>query len=322
MTTNKRSSPGQEDICPSPHKRVRLAPSPSPQDCALSGYIRSPFFSPPMRRKALLVSDRDADALCSGAVVSCTLQLLRKGLEDILVHFVGKGRSERATLDAFDAEWVVVMDQGSRPGRAIVETERGTKCLIIDHHWSEAFPEDSPVVSACKYEPVATSSLLTYEICKPLHPHVKRHTDWLAAMKTYGDFGVQRNFCYHFLSSPRCTLAALVSQLNAPRKTVEFDTLKPWYTLCPPTPSSILTSPFAAKLKKDREDTNAEVERRTQPQYSLLTGQQDLHKPQLSSSVRSSSLSAAYIFAVQAIQVTRPKDATWRPICKEVQSTL
>jgi hypothetical protein len=58
---------------------------------------------------------------------------------DILVHSVGKGRSihseqERVMLGEFDAEWGVVMGQRSRPGRAIVEIERGNKCLIIDYH--------------------------------------------------------------------------------------------------------------------------------------------------------------------------------------------
>ena len=72
------------------------------------------------------------------------------------------------------------MDQGSRLGRAIVETERRKKYLINDHHWSEALPEDS------LYEPVATNPLLTYGRCKQLHPHVKGHTDWLAVTGTYG----------------------------------------------------------------------------------------------------------------------------------------
>lgn len=75
-----------------------------------------------------------------------------------------------------------VMDQGNRPSRA-------KKCLITDHHWSEALPEDSLVVSACRYEPFATGPLLTYGICEQLHPHVKRYTDWLAVTETYSDLG-------------------------------------------------------------------------------------------------------------------------------------
>lgn len=73
-------------------------------------------------RKVLLVPARDADELCSSAIVSRTLQLLGKSPEVTLVHVVGNGNSihsdeERAILDAFDSEWAVVMDQGSRPGR-------------------------------------------------------------------------------------------------------------------------------------------------------------------------------------------------------------
>ena len=45
------------------------------------------------------------------------------------------------------------------------------------------------VVSACHYPPVATSSLLTYEICRPLHPDVEAQCGYLCAMGTHGDLG-------------------------------------------------------------------------------------------------------------------------------------
>ena len=45
------------------------------------------------------------------------------------------------------------------------------------------------IVSACHYPPVATSSLLTYEICKSLHPDIASSCDYLCAMGTHGDLG-------------------------------------------------------------------------------------------------------------------------------------
>lgn len=45
------------------------------------------------------------------------------------------------------------------------------------------------VVSACHYPPVATSALLTYEICKPLHPDIASSCGFLCAMGTHGDLG-------------------------------------------------------------------------------------------------------------------------------------
>ena len=45
------------------------------------------------------------------------------------------------------------------------------------------------MVSACHCPPVATSALLTYEICKPLHDDVAAKCDYLCAIGTHGDLG-------------------------------------------------------------------------------------------------------------------------------------
>ena len=45
------------------------------------------------------------------------------------------------------------------------------------------------VVSSCHYPPVATSALLAYEICIPLHPDVALSCGFLCVMGTYGDLG-------------------------------------------------------------------------------------------------------------------------------------
>ena len=45
------------------------------------------------------------------------------------------------------------------------------------------------IVSACHYPPVATSSLLTYEICKDLHRDIATSCGYLCVMGTQGDLG-------------------------------------------------------------------------------------------------------------------------------------
>lgn len=45
------------------------------------------------------------------------------------------------------------------------------------------------VVSSCHHPPVATSALLAYEICKPLHPDVVLSCGFLCKMGTCGDLG-------------------------------------------------------------------------------------------------------------------------------------
>ncbi len=45
------------------------------------------------------------------------------------------------------------------------------------------------VVSACHFPPVATTSLVTYEICKELNEDLAQECDYLCAIGTHGDLG-------------------------------------------------------------------------------------------------------------------------------------
>lgn len=134
------------------------------------------------KRKTLIVPDKDADGLSAGVILHRTLTR-GLGLDSSLVdvHLVAKGSSvhdetERATMQATRADFVIVVDQGSRPGPPLAPDAR---VLIIDHHLSDEFPEESTVVSACHCPPVATSSLLTFEICRTLAEHVVEECAYL-----------------------------------------------------------------------------------------------------------------------------------------------
>lgn len=80
--------------------------------------------------------------------------------------------------------YVFVIDHGSRSGPPVVDGEH--TALVIDHHHATEsdFPKDAEHVTACHSPPVATSSLLTYEICQPLHPEVKNRCAWLCIVST------------------------------------------------------------------------------------------------------------------------------------------
>lgn len=154
--------------------------------------------------------------------------------EQISVHFVAKGSNvhaefERERMEAYDSKFVIVVDQGSRPGGPIVRG-KDVHTLIVDHHWTDRedeFPEGAQVLSAARYEPVATSSTLAYVLCRPLIGESHREEiDYLCAVGTYGDLGTS----FSFKPSPpwplsdmeacvrRCTKKVLgdaVSLLNA-----------------------------------------------------------------------------------------------------------
>ena len=101
------------------------------------------------QQKTLLVPDKDADGLDAGVIVYRTLMAL--GLSETLidVHFLRKGRNihdedERAAMHAKQPKYVIVLDQGSRGGRSVVDGEE-VKVLVLDHHYSDEFPEGALV---------------------------------------------------------------------------------------------------------------------------------------------------------------------------------
>lgn len=141
-------------------------------------------------------------------IVSKTLIALGMSPDLIQVHLIAKNVTvhdevERAAMLAKDPKYIIIVDQGSRAAPPVVDSA-DIKSLIIDHHLSDEFPEGAivrhslpqdlstqlmlfQVVSACHYPPVATSALLTYEICKPLHPSIASACGFLCAMGTHGD---------------------------------------------------------------------------------------------------------------------------------------
>ncbi|KAI4250270.1 MAG: hypothetical protein L6R42_008786, partial [Xanthoria sp. 1 TBL-2021] len=145
------------------------------------------------KAKTLIVPDKDADGLDAGVIIHRTLTALGAEASLIDVHLVGKGKSihdeeVREAMSAKSPKYIIVVDQGSRPAPPVVD-DPDVQSLIIDHHLSDEFPENAKVVSACHYPPVATSSLLTYEICKTLHPDIASSCGYLCVMGTHGDLG-------------------------------------------------------------------------------------------------------------------------------------
>ncbi|KAK5728886.1 hypothetical protein LTR15_002027 [Elasticomyces elasticus] len=233
------------------------------------------------QRQTLIVPDKDADGLSSGAILRHTLMLLGLPAECIDVHLLRKGNNvysdvERQAMAKQKPAYIFVVDHGSRAGPPLVEAE-GTTTLIIDHHEAtdDDFPEKSEHVSACHSPPVATSSLLTYEICEPLHPYVKDRCGWLCVVGTHGDLGNTLKWEPPFPDMrdvmkkyTKKVLNDVVSLVNAPRRTATYDVISAWNALCETAePKSVLNVP---RLLAARAEVSAEVERCTHaaPKFS------------------------------------------------------
>ncbi|KAI4202478.1 MAG: hypothetical protein LQ350_002561 [Teloschistes chrysophthalmus] len=229
--------------------------------------------------KTLIVPDKDADGLDAGVIVHRTLRCLGASPDSMDVHLVKKGNSihdeeEREAMKAKNPKYIIVVDQGSRAAPSVVESS-DVKSLIIDHHLSDEFPNGAMVVSACHYPPVATSALLTYEICKNLHPDIASLCGYLCAMGTHGDLGNTvkwkppfPDMTEVFKTHTRKAISTAVSLLNAPRRTATFDVITAWEALLAAnSPKEVLNNP---RLLSARAEVNEEVERQTHtaPKFS------------------------------------------------------
>ena len=222
--------------------------------------------------KVLVVPDKDADGLSSGVILYRTLAAL--GLDQSLVeaHLIKKGNtvhseSERVSMSAKKPAYIIVLDQGSISAPPLIDNP-DTKSLILDHHLSDVFPERAQVVSACHYPPVATTSLLTYEICKPLHPSLESSCAFLACIGTHGDLGNTLKWNPPFPDMKETfkiytkkSINDAVSLLNAPRRTAKYDVATAWDALLQAKePKDLLNN---GRLQSARAEINEEVEMNT-----------------------------------------------------------
>lgn len=173
-------------------------------------------------------------------------------------------------MQAKDPKYVIVLDQGSVKAPPVVDLPE-SKSLIIDHHLSDDFPENAEVVSACHYPPVATSSLLTYEICKAIYPgedEFDRECAYLACIGTHGDLGNTLKWSPPFPNlnptlkeHTKKAINEAVALVNAPRRTAKRDVQIAWDALRYSSgPKGLLKNP---RLQAARVEINEEVERNT-----------------------------------------------------------
>jgi hypothetical protein len=240
-----------------------------------------PSFSAKSNKSTLILPDKDADGLSSGCILHHTLTKLGLSESLISLFFPPKGTNiheepTRIAISELSPEYIFVLDQGSRKGPAL--TDAPHKCLIIDHHFVEegGFPDGCKYVTAHDCPPVATSSLLTYLICLPLHPDIKDKTSWIAALGTHGDLGNRLQWkppfpdmTETFEKHSRSSITLAVARINAPRRSIAYDVRSAWDALLTASgPDSILVN---ERLLEARAEVARETERctHTAPKFSL-----------------------------------------------------
>ena len=131
------------------------------------------------------------------------------------------------------------------------------------------------MVSACHFPPVATTALLSYEICKSMNTTVAESCAYLACIGTHGDLGSTLKWLppfpdmtETFKTYTKKSVNEAVSLLNAPRRTAKYDVITAWEALLQSQdPKDLLTN---GRLQAARSEINEEVEMNTHtpPKFS------------------------------------------------------
>jgi hypothetical protein len=269
---------GQHEKC----KLIELEASSQNGKCASIVLSFSRLTSPSAKaqKPIVILPDKDADGLSSGAILHHTLTSLGLSPDLISVYFPPKGSNvhddtTREALTSLAPSYVFVLDQGSRRGPALLDLPH--TCLLVDHHFAEdgGFPEGAEYVTAHDCPPVATTSLLIYHICLPLHPDLSDKISWLAAMGTHGDLGTTLKWEPPFpdmtATFKRYTKKAVndaVGLVNAPRRSAAYNVKDAWdVVIAASDPASIKT---AEKLQEASLEVRRETERctHTAPKFS------------------------------------------------------
>ncbi|KAF5624330.1 dhh family [Fusarium sp. NRRL 52700] len=231
-------------------------------------------------KRTLIVPDKDADGLAAGAIIRKTLILL--GLDPKLISCYTMNKNSllhymdsRTNMEARKPSYIIVLDQGSSKSKPMIDSPH--RALVIDHHLAEDddHPEGAILVTANKCPPIATSSLLTYLICRDLHGGVEEACGWLCVMGTHGDLGnaikwhppfpnMQATFGTH----TKKTINNSVTVINAPRRTAVYDVPRAWKTLiAASSPLELVKNRF---LKEARAEVKLEMKRagRMVPKFS------------------------------------------------------
>jgi hypothetical protein len=139
--------------------------------------------------------------------------------------------------------------------------------LIVDHHFAEegGFPEGADFVTAHDCPPVATTSLLIYHICLPLHADLSDKISWLAALGTHGDLGTTLKWeppfpdmTATFKRYSKKAVNDAVGLVNAPRRSAAYNVKDAWDAVIS------ASGPDAIKTTEKLHDASLEVRRETE----------------------------------------------------------
>jgi len=251
------------------------------------------------KEKILLIPDKDADGLSAGCIVKRALIHLGANPDNILLHHIpaGKAPSADEELESYNARWIIVLDQGSVRGPALVpggelgwesDDKKAVRTMVLDHHHVTDLDHDCPtgalLLNASHHKPVCTSALLAWCVCRPFWPDVMgggEEIDYLALIGTCGDLSINvawdapwPDFEPELKRWGKSKIGKVVAMINAPRRTPLHDAFVSWKALdVSQSPLDVLDAeknPSFERLNEARRLVASETEKQTHtpPKFS------------------------------------------------------
>ena len=145
----------------------------------------------PLEARCVAFHDSDADGVCAGVVWQRALE--RLGYQNVQRVIPDRERNawtpgNRARIEAAKPQALWVLDLGSKSEKVIADVPT----CFVDHHRPEGCPPGDTLISAYKWEPIPNTSLMIYELAKPLVEI--GDLDWIAAIGTLSDLGEKAPF--------------------------------------------------------------------------------------------------------------------------------
>jgi single-stranded-DNA-specific exonuclease len=198
-------------------------PNPTP-DLEAARVAFAAFVAPiPHDANVVALHDSDADGISAGVLWQRGLE--RLGFTHVRRLLPDRERSawsegNRATVAAAKPDRLFVLDLGSQSEPVLP----GVPTCFVDHHRPGGVPPGDTLVSAYAWDPIPTTSLLTWELFAPLTDVAD--LDWVAAIGLLGDLGDSAPFPMLAEAKKRYTakyLKEAVALLNAARRAARYD---------------------------------------------------------------------------------------------------
>lgn len=141
--------------------------------------------------RCIAFHDSDADGVCAGVVWQRALE--RLGYQNVQRLIPDRERNawtpnNHAKIQEENPQALWVLDLGSKSEKVVADVPT----CFVDHHHPEGCPPGDTLISAYNWEPIPNTSLMIYELVKPLTDI--EDLKWIATIGTLSDLGEKAPF--------------------------------------------------------------------------------------------------------------------------------